>query len=103
MREIQCNTNSKAEALKRTIKETLSLDSRVSNIDDIIEIKHTPLDKDCGSIEEWETVTCEVKCRFISSKDDNCKVQEYGTVTIEVQIKSYDKEHGEFTVEISNI
>ena len=99
MKNLQCKgTNSKAETLENEVCVALKSDERIGDIESLTYISHTPSDKDCGSIEEWETIEYEFRGHYFTDID----MQQFCRATINVKIE-YDKETKKFSVEITNI
>jgi len=49
--------NTKAEDLEKAIREAVLSDDRVVRADSATYTSHSPISKDCGSIEEWKTIS----------------------------------------------
>ena len=93
--------NTKAEDLEKAIREAVLSDDRVVRADSATYTSHSPISKDCGSIEEWKTISCEVSV-YVKVQDEP---EEYGSRTaiiLNAEI-SYDESNKKFTVNIDNL
>lgn len=97
----------KSEKLKGTVEreavEKLKSDKGITADINKIDIEgHTPYEETDESIEKWESVTCKASGRFGIETEEKGYYEQPGKIIISADIKSYDPETGEFTVDIPN-
>jgi len=99
MKDLLSTSNPQLESLNRAITEVLKSDNIVY-IKNVCGITHyIPIDKECCKIEEWKETTCKVSCRIIKELGEGLGiVEKCCDITINVEIKSYNKETDEFVV-----